>query len=154
MSIDPTQFVSPDGRLNRRLFWSGAIILIVAQMVLSVIPIGRPVAGILAIWPWYCLIARRLHDTGRTSRYAAFAVLPMALGAVVSLIAFIATAAPALSIALLPIVMVSGLAVGVASLVALGFVIWIGSRPGDAAANHWGHPSQGGGLFRVGASDL
>lgn len=154
MSIDPTQFVSPDGRLNRRLFWSGATILIVGQMVLSVVPVVGAVAGVLTIWPWYCLIARRLHDTGKTSRYAAFAVLPMALGAAVSLIAFIATAAPVLSVALLHIVTVSGLAVGIASLVALAFVIWVGSKPGDPSANRWGHPSQGDGLFRVGASDL
>ena len=153
MSIDPALFVSPDGRLNRPLFWTGALVLVVGQAALSLVPIVGALAGIFAIWPWYCLIAQRLHDTGRTAQYAAFAVLPMALGAAVSLVASIAVVAPALSFALLPLVTLSGLAVGFASLVALAFLVWIGSKPGDPHANRWGAPLHDGGLFSAGTAD-
>jgi len=139
MTIEPVSlFLRADGRLGRAPFWIGVAALVLSGAVLSFVPVIGGAAGLVMLWPWYCLLAKRLHDTGRSGRLAAVALVPMALGAALALLTTLALAGGPLMGLLLPVLGLSGLVVVLASLFALAFVIWLGLAPGEASANRWG----------------
>lgn len=65
-----TLLLSPDGRIKRRAFWAGAVLLVAVDIAFTRIPwrvIKEPVA-LLTAYPWICINAKRLHDLGRSGR--------------------------------------------------------------------------------------
>jgi uncharacterized membrane protein YhaH (DUF805 family) len=141
MSIDfPALFLRHHGRIDRRSFWIGMAILIVAGAFASVIPFVGQFVGLIILWPVFCLLAQRLHDTGRSGRMAVLALVPAAVGAVIGLVAGLIVMTPMAGLALLPLLALVGVLTGLLGLVSLAFIIWAGVLPGDADANAWGRP--------------
>lgn len=137
-SLSLNDFIHPGGRLSRTAFWFGAAILVVAGTLLSVVPVVGVGVGFLLLWPWYSLMAQRLHDTGRSGGVAVLPLIPMALASVLSLAATLAVSTGPAAAALLPLLAASGLIVLIAALAALVFVVWIGLMPGQSSPNDWG----------------
>lgn len=111
------------GEINQRDYWIGAAALFVAGIVANMIPLIGAVAALLLLYPWTCLVLKRLRDAGRPESWAA---LPLLLGlfsmASSLMAAFGLFVAPALAGLLLSIG-------GLAALAALGFLVWLGLAP-------------------------
>lgn len=141
MSIDfAALFLRHDGRLDRRAFWIGFVLLVAAGVASSVIPVVGQLAGLILLWPAFCLLAQRLHDTGRGGRMALLALIPGAVSAVLGLLAALAAMTPVTAFALLPLLALVGVVRGLLGLITLGFIIWAGVLPSEPAANAWGRP--------------
>lgn len=131
-------FLSIDGRIGRKDFWLGAAVLIGAGLVGGLIPVAGPLVSLALIVPWTCLTAKRLHDFGRSGWLVLAAVVPSTISAAMALFTALATANVAtLGLAFAGAsltLMVSTLAM----LVSLGFLLWVGLKPSDAAPNAYG----------------
>ncbi len=76
-------FLSPNGRMPARPFWTGVAILAPINMIAATTGVLSPgpvqllagLIGWLTVYPWLCVCAKRLHDAGRT---AALVLLPVA----------------------------------------------------------------------------
>jgi len=129
-------FFSSHGRLGRRAFWSAAFGLIVANLMLSVMPMLGAVCTLLMLWPWTCLLIKRLHDQGRSG---ALAMVPVALSAasgMLSMMAGVLTFTP--GGAGLPVLALLAPATGVLGLTGLAFLIWVGAARSQFGANRYG----------------
>lgn len=131
-------FLSIDGRTGRKDFWLGAAALIGAGLVGGLIPLVGPLVSLALIVPWTCLTAKRLHDIGRSGWLVLVAVVPSVISGAMALFTALATAnVAALGLAFAGAgvtLMVST----VALLVSLGFLLWVGLKPGEPAANAYG----------------
>lgn len=137
--IEPVSlFLQADGRLGRGPFWIGVAGLAISGAVLSFVPVIGGAVGLVMLWPWYCLMVKRLHDIGRSGRLAAVALVPMALAAAFALLATFAFTWGPLTAVLLPLLGLSGMIAVLASIMALVFVVWLGLKPGEMSANRWG----------------
>lgn len=139
MFIDfTTLFLRHDGRLDRRSFWAGLAILIVCGVFAATLPVIGQLVSLLSLWPAFCLLAQRLHDTGRSSRAAVAVMLTAAVLGVVAVVTGFVQQMPDLYAAILPVLAMTALCGGLASLVAIVFVIWAGLTPGQGGSNDWG----------------
>ncbi len=132
-------FLSADGRIGRGRFCIGLACVMLASLVIQVIPVAGKWLGFLVLWPQVCIHAERLHDMGRTAwlmlaplgvSCAAVAITVIAGGA--AIFASAPGAAPSLGPPLAPL--------GVAALVSLGFLLWVGLSCGAGEANRFGDP--------------
>lgn len=121
---------SYEGSISRRTFWTAAIVLMVAGLVLGFVPYVGALATMLLLYPWTCLAMQRLRDMGRP---AGLAFVPAAL-CVVSALLGIAMTASVTNPALFGVAMMLGgitVLVGmIAAIVGLAFLLWIGLTPG------------------------
>ena len=139
MNIDfKSLLLAHRGRIGRQDFWVGVAILWVAGMVLGLVPVLGQLVALVAIWPWYCLLSQRLHDTGRSGRLAAIAIVPAAIGVGAAALATFAMLAPAIALPLLPLIGAAGVTAMVGAVISLVFVVWIGVTPGQTSTNRWG----------------
>jgi len=67
-------YLSPKVRLNPAQFLQGAILLIVINFIFSLLTLALPMfflismpIGLIMIWLWFSLWARRLHDAGKSA---------------------------------------------------------------------------------------
>lgn len=78
-----TRALSPEGRMRRRAFWAGALGASAAFTVLFVAVAavaGRPTTLVLYppfFWAAYVLMARRLHDRGRSPLWLLLLAVPV-----------------------------------------------------------------------------
>lgn len=131
-------FLSLDGRIGRKEFWIGAVVLIGVGLLAGLMPIIGPLVSLALIAPWTCLMAKRLHDFGRSAWLVLIALIPSAGSAALGLFtALAATNAATMGAAFAG----AGLTLAVsfiALIVSLGFLIWVGVKPGDARPNAYG----------------
>ena len=131
-------FLSLDGRIGRKEFWIGAVVLICIGLLAGLMPIIGPLVSLALIAPWICLMAKRLHDFGRSAWLALIALIPSAGSAALGLFtALAATNAATMGAAFAG----AGLTLAVsfiALIVSLGFLIWVGVKPGDLQPNAHG----------------
>jgi len=74
MSISNVLF-NPNGRITPNEFWRGIIMLVGAQIIISLVtgfaPVGLAIgvlfATILLVYPYICVYGKRLHDSGRSA---------------------------------------------------------------------------------------
>lgn len=137
-----TMFLTMSGRMPKSDFWAGAAILLVVGLVAGMLPLVGSLVGLALIVPWTCLMAKRLHDFGQSARLILIPAIPAAASALIATMTALAasnavTAGAAFGMAGLAL-FVSGLAF----VVGLGFLLWAGTRDGDAAANAYGPPVQ------------
>lgn len=88
-------FLSPNGRIPARPFWTGVAVLAPINVLAAVGALLAPphlqsligLLGWLTVYSWLCVCGKRLHDSGRT---AAWVLLPVGavffVGAAVSLV--------------------------------------------------------------------
>lgn len=81
-------FTSFDGRINRQPFWTGVIVLIVANIIISIIAgiltniipaLGMIVSliSIVLIYPALALYAKRWHDRSKSGWWSLIALVPL-----------------------------------------------------------------------------
>lgn len=135
-------FLDSKGRIGRKDFWIGFAILFVAGIVLGLIPVIGQIIGLLMLYLWVCLGAKRLHDMGKSGWLM---VIPFALQLVAMLVGMMSVggammAGAAGNDAAMAGAMGGGLVVMLCGLASLAFLIWIGATPGQAEANQYGPP--------------
>lgn len=131
-------FLSAEGRIGRQNFWIGFAILFGASFVVNLIPVLGQIIGLLLLWPQVCIHAKRLHDMGHSGwlMLIPFGVSVLAGGIAVATggAAIFAggyeAAGAAMGAALL--------AFGLAFLVGLGFLLWVGLTPSQPGDNRFG----------------
>jgi uncharacterized membrane protein YhaH (DUF805 family) len=124
--------LEPSGQVGRTQFWVGVGILALASFLVGLLPVVGPWLALALIWPWYCLLGKRLRDMGRSPALAVAAVAPMLVTAVVSAIVSTTFATPAMTLLLLPIVGLLTTLILLASIAVAAVVIWLGVSPGRA----------------------
>lgn len=139
-------FLSPNGRSGRGEFWIGFLILFVLGWVLNFLHGIGHLIGLLLIYPWVCLYSKRLHDMGKSGWLA---VIPFAVMIVGFGIAFAVGAGSAIMAmangghADMGVLAGAGMAVmviGLALLVCLAFLLWVGLTPSQPGDNAYGPP--------------
>ena len=94
-------YTSFEGRINRKRYWMGLIVLIIVMIVVmfaAIFLVGGSVLvndtrtrlvtfvlQLLFLYPSAALIVKRLHDRNRPSYFAAFLLVPMVIKAVTDL---------------------------------------------------------------------
>jgi uncharacterized membrane protein YhaH (DUF805 family) len=145
-------FLSGEGRIGRKDFWIGVLILFVAWTIAPVFHLLAPVIWVLLLYPWVCVFAKRLHDFGRSGWLI---LLPVAAGAVAVTLGLVFGGIAGLG-ALWSLafgwadpgawaLVFGGLGVmagfvALAGVVKLVFVLWVGLSPGQAGPNRFGPP--------------
>jgi uncharacterized membrane protein YhaH (DUF805 family) len=132
-------YFSPNGRVGRQLFWLCLAPLWVVARTRSHLPIVGTLIGLLLIYPWVCVYAKRLHDIGRTGWWT---ILPMVL-AFAAKWTVVLGIAPVFYAELGPPTAYRWLWFTVAVLVNaayLGAVLWIGVTKSAPGLNRFGPP--------------
>lgn len=130
--------LTTSGRIGRRDFWIGAAALIAAGLIFGLIPVVGPFASLGLMLPWTCLTAKRLHDFGRSGWLVLLAVVPAAASGILGVFTTLAAANAATMGAALAGASLTLMVSTVALLASLSFLLWVGLKPGDAAANAYG----------------
>jgi uncharacterized membrane protein YhaH (DUF805 family) len=142
-------FLSPKGRISRKDFWCGLLILyligIPVRLVLDAIPVApspHQVMRLIAL-PWiysgFCIVAKRLHDIGRPGwlvmiPYAALLIAALVLAK----ITVEAHEGHATNLAYGAVV-----AVMAGSFLLCTFLLWVGLSAGESGVNRYGARSEG-----------
>lgn len=125
-------YLSASGRCARRPFWIAAGVLIALAFGLGLVPLVGPLANLALLFPWACLVLKRLRDMGRSAWWAApplaLALLSGVLSLALSRTPEVASGALALPLAGL----LAGVAAGVL-LLNLSFLVWVGFTPTKGA---------------------
>ena len=146
-----TLFLSPEGRIGQKDYWIGLLILMIVWIVSPVLHILAPVLWLILLYPWICVIAKRLHDFGKSGW---FIMVPVIVGVVCMGLAFVfgglsvltaifaaATEGAELNWGVFLAALGAMIAfLAVAGLVKLIFLLWVGLSSGDRSANRYGPP--------------
>jgi uncharacterized membrane protein YhaH (DUF805 family) len=129
-----------DGLLRRSHFWIGMAALCAVNMILGILPLVGALISLVLIAPAAAISARRLHDMGRSAR---FALIPVVVSIFAGLLSLAASAAPAAfgvagAIWVLAMAGPLLLLVPVLLVINLAFVLWIGLSAGCQGANAYG----------------
>jgi uncharacterized membrane protein YhaH (DUF805 family) len=146
-------FLSAEGRIRQQDYWIGVLILIGLWVVSHLAHIFAPLIWLILVYPWVCVITKRLHDFGRSGWLILVPVVvgflcacaAVVVGGVAVIGAFFAASTDsgadmgswagvlgALGIALVFI--------AIAAVVKLIFLLWVGLHGGDAGPNRYGPP--------------
>jgi uncharacterized membrane protein YhaH (DUF805 family) len=136
----PRLFWSPQGRIPRDQFWIGWGLLVVANLLLSLLPIVGAFAGLLLFWPNSVLQTKRLHDMGRSGWLQ---LAPYGIILLIGLAAAAALGGQFITGSFQPSVSSLGsgagaIAGGLMSLVFLGYMGWVGFTPSQPGSNRYG----------------
>jgi uncharacterized membrane protein YhaH (DUF805 family) len=131
-------FLSFSGRTGKRDFWIGFAALFAAGIVANLLPVVGALAGLALLYPWTALMAKRLHDFGRSGWLVLVPAAPAALSAILALFAALAMGNAATMGAAFATAGFAVLVSTVAMLIGLGFLVWVGLKDGDAGTNTYG----------------
>lgn len=139
-----------DGRLNRKPFWMGSLIILVAgviaSVVLGVLAQGRPgIAGVLAflvylimLYPLVALGVKRLHDRGKPGYFMAIFIVPGLLSQLAQLLG-LNVRMQDLGGPLVPVPTALGTVLALAAfVVGIWALVELGLRKGAAGDNAYG----------------
>lgn len=138
-----TLFLEASGRIGQKDYWIGIAILFVANLVLSWLPFIGLLVSLAGIYFGICVSSKRLHDMGKSGWLAAVPYGVTALAVVLSAMTLIGGMASASSGNDMGALAGMGMATsfwGLAFLINLGFLIWLGVTKGDTGDNAYGPP--------------
>lgn len=133
--------LSFSGRTSRRDFWIGILGLVGAGMVTGCLPVIGTMVGLALLYPSTALMVKRLHDFGRSGWLAAVPLVPAVLAGAIALLAASAISNQATMGVALAAASLAALVSTVAMLIGLAFMLWIGTREGNAGTNAFGDPT-------------
>ena len=125
-------FSSARGRIDRRTFWAGVVVLAIFTAALQFLgPIGR-LSSLVLTAPLICLLSKRLHDLGRSGWFSA---IPCGLAAASALVLNLTADGPGV-----PEDVIFGgfLAASAFAVVGLVFIVRIGLGKRDPDPNAYG----------------
>lgn len=144
-------FFSPEGRIGQKDYWIGVLILVVLWVLSHLAHVFAPLVWLLLLWPWVCVIAKRLHDFNRSGWMI---LIPVVVGCVAVIGAIVAGGAGLIgaifaastdggndAVNWMSVLGAVGVALGflgVAAVVKIVFLIWVGAVRGDAGPNRYG----------------
>lgn len=139
-----TLFLDANGRIGQKDYWIGIIILFVAGLLLSWIPLIGTLISLASIYFGVCVSSKRLHDMGKSGWLAAIPYGVTAAAVVLGAMAFVGTFVGMHGYhedyrALAGVGGAFGL-MGLALLINLAFMIWLGVTPGQPGDNAYGPP--------------
>ena len=70
-------FLSAEGRIGRQDYWIGVLILFALWIVSHLAHVFAPFIWLLMLYPWVCVIAKRLHDFGKSGWLILIPFVPM-----------------------------------------------------------------------------
>ena len=147
-----TLFLAWRGRIGRREFWIGFLIVMLASVLFGSLPVIGQIAGLLLLWPQFCIHAKRLHDFGRSAWLMLVPVIVSLVALVLAGVSMFTEIAdeggvgPIDPTDLGQLMLLFGPALGflgLALLVGLAFLLWVGLTPGDPRPNRFGPPPVG-----------
>ena len=127
----------PQGRIGRKDFWIGWAIMFAANF-LSAIPFVGIVISLGLIYVQVCVWGKRLHDMGKTAwlvlvpMLAPLAVIAVGAGLSISMSGGSGAYENAL---FTPVFFI---ACGLAVILAIGLLVWVGATPGQNGPNAYG----------------
>lgn len=140
------------GRLRRSHFWIGFLIIFGASLVLGWIPFLGGLISLALIWPNLAISVKRLHDMGKSGWLVA---IPWAISTILVIVGFVmmfvGIAASGMDenyyennpMAALSIMGPAAGAFIIASLVNLGFLLWVGITDSQKGENRFGPNPKG-----------
>jgi uncharacterized membrane protein YhaH (DUF805 family) len=134
-------YLGLQGRTSKRDFWIGFAGLVGAGIVANLLPMIGGVVSLALLYPAAALMAKRLHDFGRSGWLVMVPVAPTALAASIAQLATMTIGNPATVGAGLAAAGLAALLSMVAMLVGIAFLLWVGTRDGDISANAYGQPA-------------
>ena len=126
------------GRISQRDFWIGFAALFAAGFVASLLPVVGTAASLALLYPSTALMAKRLHDFGRSGWLV---LVPAASAALSGTLAVYTTFAMSSAVNMGAALAAAGFALlisTVAVLTGLAFLLWVGVKAGDAGPNAYG----------------
>lgn len=138
-----TLFLQAGGRIGQKDYWIGVGVLFAAGLVLGWLPLIGTVVSLASIYCGVCVSSKRLHDMGRSGWLAAIPYGVTALAVVLSAMTFIggiASTGYGADYGALAGMGAAGGVWGLAFLVNLGFLIWLGVTAGQPGDNLYGPP--------------
>ncbi len=139
-----TLFLDANGRIGQKDYWIGVVILFAANLVLGWLPLIGTLVSLAGIYFGVCVSSKRLHDMGRSGWLAAIPYGVMAAAVVLSALTIAGgvISAAAYGDGFGTLASVGGIAGlwGLAVLINLGFLIWLGVTAGQPDDNLYGPP--------------
>ncbi len=144
--------LSAEGRIGRKDFWLGALALFMAWLISPALHIFAPLLWVVLLYPWICVLAKRLHDFGKS---AWLILIPAGVGLAALTLAAVFGGVGVLSavlssaegdgshVAWPAMIGAFGLMMaflGIAALVKVVFILWVGLSPSDPGTNRFGPP--------------
>lgn len=134
-------FLDAKGRIGQKDYWIGIGILFAAGIVLGWVPLIGTIVSIASIYFGVCVSSKRLHDMGRSGWLAAIPYGVTALAVVLSaatMFGGIMSAANGSDFGALAGMGAATSVWGLAFLVNIGFLIWLGVTAGQPGDNAYG----------------
>jgi uncharacterized membrane protein YhaH (DUF805 family) len=144
-------FLSAEGRIGQKDYWIGVLILFAIWVVSHLAHVLAPLIWLVLIYPWVCVIAKRLHDFNKSGWMI---LIPICVGVTAFLLAVIVGGAAAIGAVIaayndsavdtggwMAVASAFGVALaflGLAFLVKLIFLLWVGLARGDPGPNRYG----------------
>lgn len=138
-----TLFLDANGRIGQKDYWIGILILFAAGLVLGWLPLVGTLISIATIYFGVCVSSKRLHDMGRSGWLAAIPYGVTALAVVLSAMTFVGgimSSGYGNDYGALAGMGAAASVWGLAILINLGFLIWLGITAGQPGDNVYGPP--------------
>lgn len=132
--------LSHRGRIGRQTYWTLALPIAAASIVLMLVPFFGPLVSLQMLWPSACLVTKRLHDAGRRAWPVPIVAM---LGVGAGLLSFAATVMatdPASIVAAFGLATPSQRLSRVSALAWLAVVLAAGAMRSVTGANRYGEP--------------
>jgi uncharacterized membrane protein YhaH (DUF805 family) len=133
-------FLSGKGRVGRADFWTAWFLLTIASAVFSRLAPAGVLVGLFAGYPQICLLARRLHDRGKSGWWTAAILGVFFAAALASEVARAPEWAQPPSWATDDVQTGAGLLSILIAIVGIALFLHAGLARGDLGENHYGPP--------------
>jgi uncharacterized membrane protein YhaH (DUF805 family) len=140
-----TLFFKADGRMGKKDFWIGMGIILVINLLFAQVESIGWLVSLATLWASVCVYAKRLHDFGRSGWLMLLPVGVFVLAIVIGALSMVggavagsAAGGSGVAFGVLFGLGFSGALFGLAMLVNIGFVIWVGTRDSDVDDNRFG----------------